>query len=318
MKLILSLCLILVVVGCSKGKDDVGGPEMTEPAQQIGDLMASVDEMGGTSGSISLEKNLEKSAQKTFARYSPQELNKSMVTRVIVPAAQARSCSSTDGGFNGGFGNCSGVSTASNSRTRTFAGCTVGATEEVIFNGTVVFTWDNASGGNLSGCGLNSTGNTITRSPTFTVEGRRGATLTVSKNGTYGQRLTWQSGASPKTFLMTSDGIRRKYTTAGGVDVFDYVTTITSAVTVTNELRNGRVLNGGTIQVRDNLTQVTCDYTPTNVTWAVASCNCPSQGTWQATCSDGKTASLVLNGCGTGAFTMGSESGTVTFDRCGN
>jgi len=281
---------------------------MTEPAQQIGDVMASIDEIGGTNGAIAYEK----SARKTFARYAPKELNDSLVTKVFLNKAEAYTCdSSVAGHLNGGF---SAVCSASKQITRTFGGCTVGANQDIVFNGTVVFTWTTAT------CQLINSGDQVDRSPTFTVEGRRGATLTVTKDASYGQRLTQTSnnGVTPKVFSLISDGVRRKFTTAGGVTTFDYITKTTAPVTITGHLRNGRVMNGGTFQVRDVLTQVTCDYSPVNVTWGSSSCNCPTQGTFQATCSDAKTASLTLTGCGTADFTLGSDSGRVTFDRCGN
>lgn len=306
MKLILAFILSVTLTGCSKGKDDAGGSEMTEPAQQLGDVMASIDEAGGISGTIALEK----SARKTFARYAPQELKDNLVSRILIPNAQAVACSSNTMAFpNGGFGNCSGTTTSQ--KTRTFAGCTVGADADVTFNGTVVFSWTSGSA-----CTLANINEKVERSPNFTVEGRRGATLAVTKDATYGQRMT-MTAVTPKTYRLDSDGIRRKFTTAGGVVTFDYITTATNIVLV-GDVRDGRVMNSGTIRVRDNLTQVTCDYSPVNVTWTSSSCNCPTQGSWQATCSDGKTASLTLNGCGTGSFTLGSDSGTVAFDRCGN
>lgn len=307
MKFILILFLLAVAVGCGANKEDAGGSEMTEPAQQLGDVVASIDEIGGTSGAIALEK----SARKTFARYASEELSDSLFSKIFVKNAEAFTCDSNVAGhLNGGFASCS-----SNQITRTFGGCTVGANQDIVFNGTVIFTWTSAGA-----CSLINQGERVDRSPSFTVTGRRGATLTVSKDASYGQRLSLTSatGVTPKVYTLQSDGIRRKFTTAGGVTTFDYITTVTSPVTITGEVRSGRVMNGGTFRVRDNLTQVTCDYSPVNVTWGSASCNCPTQGAFQATCSDGKTASLSLTGCGTGDFTLGSDAGHVTFDRCGN
>lgn len=310
MKKFLAIFFSLVLVSCSGKQDDAGGSEMTEPAQQIGDVMASIDEVGGTSGAIAASA-FEKESRRTFVRLAPEELNGNIVSKLFVKSAEAFTCdSNVVGHVNGGFSSCS-----SHQITRTFGGCTVGTGQDITFNGTVVFTWTTAGT-----CNISNTGERVDRSPNFTVTGRRGANLTVSKDATYGQRMTLTSttGVTPKVYSLASDGIRRKFVTAGGVTTFDYITTVTSPVTVTGEARTGRVMNGGTIRVKDNLTGVTCDYSPVNVTWGSNSCNCPTQGTWQATCSDVKTASLVLTGCGTGDFTLGSESGHVTFDRCGN
>jgi hypothetical protein len=308
MKLVVALILLAAIAGCGGKAEDVGGSEMTEPAQQVGDVMASIDEVGGSGGAIAY---YQKESRRTFVRYAPEELEGNFFSKVFVKSAEAFTCdSNVIGHLNGGFSGCS-----SQQVTRTFGGCTIGSAQDVTFNGTVVFTWTTAGT-----CNMNNTNERVDRSPSFTVTGRRGATLTVSKDASYGQRLTLTSatGVTPKVYSLQSDGIRRKFTTAGGVTTFDYITTVASPVTITGEARNGRIMNGGTIRVKDNLTQVTCDYSPVNVTWGSGSCNCPTQGTWQATCSDSKTASLVLTGCGTGDFTLGGDSGRVTFDRCGN
>ena len=98
----------------------------------------------------------------------------------------------------------------------------------------------------------------------------------------------------------------------------DFTTTVTQPITITGEMRSGRVMTGGSLQVKNNITSVTCSYSPTNVTWAPGTtCNCPTQGTWQGTCSDNKTSTLVLTGCGTGNYTEGTQTDPVTFDRCG-
>jgi len=307
MKLFIVVVLLVAFAGCKSGTEDAGGSEITEPAQQLGDIVASIDEVGGTGGTIGA---LERASKKTFARYAPDELEGNLVSKIFIPKAEAVACSANVmGHLNGGFGNCTGSSPTS-TKTRNFNSCTVGT--DVVFNGSVAFTWTSAAS-----CTVASVNEKVERSPNFTVEGRRGATLTVTRDASYGQRLTL-TNATPKTYRLDSDGIRRKFTTSSGtVTTFDYITTATNVV-VTGDTRLNRVMNGGTIRVKDNLTQVTCDYSPVNVTWGSSSCNCPTQGSWQATCSDAKTATVTLNGCGTGTFTLGSDSGTVTFDRCGN
>ncbi|MCB0362777.1 MAG: hypothetical protein KDD35_08645, partial [Bdellovibrionales bacterium] len=72
---------------------------------------------------------------------------------------------------------------------------------------------------------------------------------------------------------------------------------------------------GAGISVINNLTGVSCTYVPQNLSWESA-CNCATSGSWSATCSDGKSSSLTITGCGTGGFTMGEDSGSVTMDRC--
>ena len=164
---------------------------------------------------------------------------------------------------------------------------------------------------------------TITRVPNFTAQGRRDASLVVSKTGSIGQRLTWVSGSgSAKVFNFASDGINRKFTNSSNVSTFDFTSSTFGNIQITGTNRSGRVMTGGILRVRDNINNVTCDYVPTNVTWAVPACNCPSQGSWSATCTraDSSTysTSLVINGCGIGLYTEGSSTNDVKFDRCGS
>jgi hypothetical protein len=280
--------LVLLLLSCSK---KVESGDIEEIAQQVGDVAASIDEAGGGNGSIALN---ERAIERTFARlaYGPSFYES------IIPDAYAVTCGSST------FAGCS-----SNGVTRTFAGCTVGG---ATFNGSVTLTW----GGDSSGCVLQAIGATITRVPNFTVTGRRNATLTVSKTGAIGQRLTWDSGANAsKVFKFTNDGIRRVFTSASGDVLFDLTTTTTSDITLTGTARTSRVMNGGTLRVTNNGSGVTCDFVPSSVSWS-AGCNCPTSGSWSATCSDGKTSVLTHTGCGTANFALGSTSTEVTLDRC--
>ncbi len=269
--------------------------DIDEIAQQVGDSMASVDESGGSSGTLA---ELD-SSRKFFKRRAPSEISNGWLETYVQPSAYAATCSAAPG-----FGSCT-----SNAVTRTFADCTVGG---ATFSGTVVNTW----GGGAASCTLSGATQHITRVPAFTVTGRRGATLTVSKTGTLGQRLTLSSGSGASSvFSMTNDGIRRAFTNASGTTTYDFTTATTSAITINGNSRTNRILSGGSLRVTNNLTQVTCDYVPTAVTWTSA-CNCPTSGSWAGTCSDGKSTTVSINGCGTASLTVGTVSTSVTFDRC--
>ena len=266
--------------------------DIEEVAQQLGDVMASIDEFGGDAGTFAL---LTTGASKNICRKEP----KSAFDKIgifFLPKAQAETCAAANT-----FSSCS-----NNSITRDFAGCTVfGA----LFNGTVAYTFLDAGTDNT--CLMAATGDSIKRQPNFTVSGRRGATLTVSATGVNGQVLT-KAGAAAYTF--SSDGIRRLFT-AGGATLFDFTTATTADITVTGNNRNNRTLTGGVLRITNNLTAVTCDFTPSALNWS-SSCNCPTSGSWSATCSDGKSSSLTISGCGDGSFSLGEETTTVTFDRC--
>ncbi len=303
MKFILIFSFPFFILGCKITAIPAESSDIQETAQQIGDVMASVDEVGGASGNIAL-KSPQNSIEKTFNRYAPGELeesHKSMIANILQPKANAATCSGA------GFAMCAGRVI-----TRNFNNCTVGS---ATFSGTVTATWGGVNG---SGCTLGTVaGDTITRDPNFTVTGRRGATLQVLKSGSIGQRLQWSSGLSTaKRFTFSNDGINRKFTLNSAV-LFDQTTTTTTPITITGSDRANRIMNGGVLNVSNAITGVSCDYQPTNVTWT-AGCNCPTSGSWAGSCSDGKTTSLVLTStCGTATYTVGTDTQSITLDRCG-
>lgn len=297
---LLSITLITsgLLLACNKEKDAIDNQEV---GQQIGDLMASVDEAGQSSGTLAMnELQLKESVRKTFRRLAPRD---TPIFSSLFPQAFAASCSSSPG-----FGSCSG-----NSITRDFAGCTVG---QATFSGTVVLTWGGPGVG--VSCSLGTAGSHITRVPDFSVSGLRNAILDVEKTGSIGQRITWDSGSgTSKSFSVTNDGIRRTFSIAGST-LFDYTTTITSPISVVGTTRASRVMTGGNLRVTNNSSGNVCNFAPTNVTWNSSSCNCPTSGTWSGSCSSGGTASVTITGCGTADLKIGDESDSVSFDRCSN
>lgn len=288
--------------GCKKA-ELTSSPDIQETAQQVGDVMASIDESGGSTGNIASYKDkdterMQNSVRQSFARYAPNEMNESMVAKLFLPQANAATCSGA------GFSSCSGTNTI----VRSFNGCTVGT---AVFSGDVTLAWS------VAGCTLTAPTQTIKRVPNFIVTGRRGATLTVSKTSTVGQRLTWASGTgTDKVFTFFNDGINRTFS-VGSTVFFNQTSATSGDITVTGTSRTNRVMSGGSLNVTNNLTSVVCNYVPTNVTWASGTCNCPTMGSWAGTCSDGKTATLDITGCGTANYTEGSDSEAVIFDRCG-
>lgn len=291
---VLSLSVLLLgLVACQK----TSSTDIEETGQQIGEVMASIDESGGSGGSIARDEEVP-NYEKTFDRLAGLTLwDKGY--EFLVPTANAATCLT-----GSTFSSCLG-----NVITRTFNDCTIGG---ATLSGTVTLTW----GGTSASCVMAAAADTVTRSPSFTLTGRRGATLTVSKTGSFGQRLTWSSGTGTSRILsFTNDGIRRVFTTSEGTVLFDFTTTTTDAITVTGTLRSNRVLSGGTLKVVNNLTNVSCSYVPTSVTWT-STCTCASSGTWEGTCTDGKTTNLTISGCGTASLTIGTDTQAFSFDRC--
>lgn len=300
--------IILLASGCKKNSESTTtSNDISETGQQIADVTASIDESGGSSGNIG-SASVGQSNQvipnseiigglKTLARVFPEE---QIDGDVILNREKV-----------GIFGLCSGSeqfsSCTSNVITRTFGGCNIGS---ATIDGSVTLTFSDVASDNT--CQMTTSGHYVRRVPSFTMTGPRGGTLTVSKTGTNGQQITRGTSATSLTF--SNDGIRRVIQKSG-TTLYDFTTETTSSITITGANRSGRVLNGGTLKVTNNSTSGTCSMSPTNVTWA-SSCNCPTSGTWDGTCSDGTTSKLEYSGCGTGTLTIGSDSNSVTFDRC--
>jgi hypothetical protein len=284
-----------LLTGCSNKVSTEG---IDEVAQQVGELMASVDEFGGSGGTLSQH---QKSFQKMEDRLDPH-----FTFPGLLPNAFAASCISS--------ATFSGCDNAQRTLEKRFNNCSLGL---ATFNGSVSLTW----GGSGSGCSLGiptGAGATITRVPEFSVTGLRGATLKVFKESpaNIGQRLTYVSGIGPSArFTVSSDGIRRVFSLPDESRLLDYTSSTPEPLGLTGSGRTGRRLSGGILRVKNNLEDLSCDFTPTNVTWSL-NCSCPVSGSWQATCSDGSSSSIEITGCGSAEFTFGSETQTISFDRC--
>lgn len=222
-------------VGCNK---DENAADIQELGQQIGDVMASVDESGGSSGNLASVMNAN---SKMMARLAPPSILERLNP---LPRANAAACYLTST-----FGSCT-----NNVITRDFADCTLGA---ATFSGTVSLTFVDDSVN--SDCQITEDNHSITRVPSFTVTGRRGATLTVSKTATVGQKITRTSAG---VFTFTNDGIRRKFDLPGGGTLLDYTSQTTSAITISGATRASRTMTGGALQVTNNLTDNVCTFVP--------------------------------------------------------
>ncbi|MFH1263863.1 MAG: hypothetical protein V1495_10545 [Pseudomonadota bacterium] len=262
-----------------------------ELGQQVGDTMASVDESGGSSG------NLARAVRRTFDRWAPSELRPSPFS-YLLPEAFAASCASLTT-----FSSC-----VNNVITRTFDDCTLG---RGTFSGTITLTFVDDAVDDT--CRMTAEGHSIARDPEFAVTGLRGATLTVAKTGAVGQKVT--RSATAGTFAFSNDGIRRTFKSPAGTTLFDFSTQTVDPITLTGTSRLNRTLNGGTLRVTNELTGVSCDMVPTNVTYA-ATCNCAVSGTWEGNCTDGEIAKVEITGCGEATLTKDDRVQTVDFDRC--
>ncbi|MCB0378559.1 MAG: hypothetical protein KDD33_08715 [Bdellovibrionales bacterium] len=295
-KIIVFLLIVSSALSCSKDETTNSATDSDSMVQQIGDTMASVDGSGGGDGGYALFAR----EAKTYARLQKQlpfaaKAYRSL-SNTFMPKADATACRLVNT-----FGSCT-----NNQIVRDFQSCTIG---QATFEGTVTIDFNDTAVDNT--CAIASDGHTITRSPDFTITGPLGGEYAVSKTGSVGQRLTRTSAG---VFDFTNDGIRRTLTFRSATRA-DFTTVTTSAIGVTGNNRSGRVMDGGTLRVTNNLNSATCDYSPSSVTWDTT-CNCAISGSWALSCSDSTTGTYAITGCGTGTLTIGSDSESVTLDQC--
>ena len=288
MKYLISLLALLTLVSCAEEETAV---DIQETAQQIGDVMASVDESGGTTNGTMAMMESHRRFMATREKSSTPGALLFLRSLGLLASAQAVACQDTT------FSGC-----VSSQKVRDLGGCTIGS---ATFTGDITLDFSD------NNCVLDSDGDSVDRNPDFAVTGMRGANLSVAKTGTYGQRITRVMSGN---FTFANDGIRRLFTLAGQT-LFDYTTRTTSPINITGTSRSDRVMTGGQLRVTNNVSGVSCNYAPSNVTWATT-CNCATSGTWTGTCSDGKTTSIIITGCGTGTIAIAEDSESLSFDRC--
>lgn len=268
----------------------------TEIANQLGDVMASIDEAGKGTATIAHYSPLRDRYPKSSAQVALQN-----TFNILFPHAEAAACGVAQ------FGSCS-----SNTLVRSFAGCSVGS---YVLNGTVTMSW---TGG--SNCELSATSQAIRISPNYTVAGNN-MTLTATKTGTYGVTLTLTTSAATRVMSYTNDGVRRVLTYSG-TTLMDLNTSTTSPITVTGATRSSRILSSGVgaLQVIDNTSGESCTFQPSNVTWSSTNCNCATSGQWTGSCSSLGTYTMNITSCGVAALTYtqnGSiKNTTISLDRC--
>lgn len=296
---ILSL-ITLTLSACSKNILDpvysVDTPE--EITQQIGDTMVALDESGGTTtGALSQNKSL--GYDKTFARLAHDEgIKKNSLLQWALPHAEATACTAYS------YGACSSTTYQT---IRTLTGCNTSAGGTM--TGTVTLTF---SGTGATTCTIPANGDYVTRVASLGVVGLRGAIFGISATST-GQVVTRTSSTD---YTYADTGTKRRFTDPTSTTLLDITSTTTSPLLITGATRSGRSLTGGTLRVTNNLTAVTCDFTPTGVTWG-ATCNCPTAGSWAATCSDSTNLNIAFGStCGQVTLTNGASSSTITMDRC--
>lgn len=271
----------------------------TEISQQIGDTMAAIDESGGTtSGDIT--KAIPFHDDKSYARLAPkvEPSQTGPLYSILMPQALAGTCTSV------AYSTCSSSFTLS----RTISGCATAASGGTL-SGSILLTF---AGSGAATCTIPGTNDTVTRVANISVRGLRSTEYGTRPTST-GQLIT-RTGAS--TFTYNDTGTKRSFTDPEQKVLLDLTLTTPTPLSISGSNRNGRTITAGDLLVTNNLNSVTCDFTPTGVTWA-SGCNCPTAGSWSATCSDSTNFSVTFTGtCGQANIVSGSTSSTVTMDRC--
>jgi hypothetical protein len=274
--------LALALVGC--------GGTTADDAEELGhaaaDALASFDESGTGGGFAWMRLPLDRPG-----------LDRSLLDRALelaAPQAWAAACWSEH------FGTCeAGV------RVKDFGDCALGANK---LSGDVTLTFSD------SNCSMAGVGASVTRTAQFTLTGRRNATLSVSSEGG-GQKVTRTADGYTYEVL----GMQRVAKRASNETLFDISTRTIEPLVVTGTTRRERTLVSGKLEISHNLAHYKTTLVPENVTWDGA-CNCPVSGKLSGTATGlkngDKSAVVEFTGCGTGTVTIGSESQSVSFDRC--
>lgn len=280
-----SVCALVIMMGfsaCDNSDDEIMTSESSNlMIQQIGESMVSLDESSGNSSGTMMVNN-------------PMAIVRTSILEA--------SCNGAS------FGACG--ATASATAVKNFNGCTiVGGLVSV--SGSVSLTF---AGSGANACTMPLVGDSVSRVPAFTASLPGGAGSFAMTALSTGQTLTRTASS---TFAFSDSGIRRVYTAGNGSVVADMTTSTTSDISISGTTRTDRVVNGGSIQITDNLNSQSCTVTPNNVAWTSTSCNCPTSGTWTGSCTTNESIAVEYTStCGRVNSTIGSTSKTLTIDRC--
>jgi hypothetical protein len=273
---------------CKKSSSE---DDNSQVGQSVGESMASMDESSQGSMTALLDR--------PPLWRTPDQLRGPLWRRAmdqVMPSAYGASC----------WGALLSVCTAG-TRTRAFDNCLLGPST---LDGTVTLDFN----GSTPLCVVATTGDNVTRTASFTLTGPYGGTLAVTSPGG-GQTLT----KTATGFTYAVGGIERILTAANGTTVFDVSTTTTTPLVITGTSRADLTIVSGTFMITNHTAGYSVSLVPSNLAWT-ASCNCAVSGTLVGTVSgghlDGKSASVMLTGCGTADVAIDGVMDNVVLDRC--
>ncbi len=296
--LVLMAAVCNLILGCGASEQVSFGEANTalEVANQLGDVMATIDEAGRGTTAIA-------HFAPTFNNSSSKNVSVDNLMFALFPQAQAATCNTAE------FSTCS-----ANSVLRNFNSCTIGG---YVLTGSVGMTW---TGG--TNCTMSAAGQAIRIAPNYTIASNN-MSLSATKTGTYGSILTWATGSgTTRVFSYVNDGINRSLNSNGTVLLSLNTRTVTP-LTITGNTRGNRVLSSGAgaLEIVNATSGETCTFQPVSVAWGTANCNCATQGHWTGTCTSLGNFTMTITGCGIADLTY-TENGvvqtpTVSLDRCG-
>jgi hypothetical protein len=290
------LLTTLILFSCSKKASTTYEIDSKlETVQQLGEEMAGIDEAGGfINGDVVSTKPAPYKNLAPEFRAEPETFQ--AILSKIVPPVFADACAGND------YGVCS-----VNQKIRSLVGCSTAHGASI--NGSVTLTYFGTA---ATTCTIPAVGDYVNRSPNVGINGVRGAVFGINSISG-GQNLT-RTGST--TFTYADSGTRRRFIGPEGDSLLDLTVTSSGTLTVTGSGRAGRTLTGGSLVVTNSLNSVSCEFVPAGITWA-AGCNCPTAGSWAATCSDSSTLSMSFSStCGEVVMNSNSASSTVFMDRC--
>ena len=166
---------------------------------------------------------------------------------------------------------------------------------------------------NTTSCSMSNTGDQVVRTFDYDISGPYGgAVLAVTSDGG-GGRLTKTAPGWTAEILG-----KHKVLTFRGKQKMNLNISTPSPINITGSLqRNGRVVDGGSYQVVNNLAGFTALYEPHNLTYTSACCH-PISGTLNVTFTGLVigTGSVTFNGCGSATLNRNGVDQEIELNYC--
>lgn len=292
-KILVMTCLVLASTACKHDTAEstaTSGSASVDNTDEMGQVVADV-----LSGVTTGRNDPSKSARATPIRLpAPERGAFDRLLDLLVPPAHAASCvlakpTACTGGVI----------------TRDFAGCkSLGLT----LTGDIELRYSQPD------CTFGAEGDSITRSPDFTMTGVLGRSYSVSSSPEGGQKVT----KTAKGFTFSTPGVERIGKDKSGAEVFHFKAKTTEDLVVGLNLNN-LVISSGTLEIDESVQGYGAVLAVESLTWE-ANCNCPVAGTLSGTITDAasntRSTAITFAGCGTGSVAVNGQAKALEFASC--